>query len=57
MLTLTESCIILCLEWRSKDDKTTVSINVNGWSVQIKSIQDWEPSSRTGVDSSISCSR
>ena len=33
MLTLTESCIILCLEWGSKDDKTPVSINVEGWSV------------------------
>ena len=34
-----------------------VSVNKKDWSVQIKSMQNWKPSSRTWVGSLISCSR
>ena len=48
--------IILCLEQGSREGNTPESAKRNGWFVQMRSMQDWEPLSLIWVGSLISSS-
>ena len=48
---------MLCLEWESREGNTPEWTKRYGWSVQMRSMQDWDPSSLMWVGSLMSSSK